>query len=109
MTTNCSKKSDAKIRYGMPDNRGFIKLILLIIVVILVLSYFGISLRKVAQSDTGKDNFSFIGDMAAKGWAFIVDIWNRYLATSANWIWNEIILKYIWGPLSQQLDKFTKK
>ena len=90
-------------------NTGFIKLILLVIIVILVLSYFGINLKKVAQSDTGKENFSFVWEMAQKGWAFILDVWNKYLATSANWLWHEVILKYIWSPLSQQLDKLIKK
>ncbi|MEK7478084.1 MAG: hypothetical protein AAB645_01815 [Patescibacteria group bacterium] len=93
----------------MENNRGFIKLILLIIVVILVLSYFGISLRKIVESNTSKDNFSFVWDMAGKGWIWLVNVWNNYLATSARWFWNEMILKYVWSPLSSYLDKFIRK
>ena len=88
---------------------GFIKLILLIIVVVLVLSYFGISVKKVAESDTGKENFSFVWDMAGKSWAFLVDIWNKYLATAAYWLWTDIILKYVWPPVPPYVDKFIKR
>ncbi|MES2668546.1 MAG: hypothetical protein V4644_02575 [Patescibacteria group bacterium] len=45
-----------------------IRFIILIIVLILALSYFGISIRDVATSPIGEDNFSFV-------WAYVKDGW----------------------------------
>jgi len=45
-----------------------VRFIILIIVLILALSYFGISIRDVAQSPTGQDNFTFV-------WAYVKDGW----------------------------------
>jgi len=89
-------------------NSGFIKLILLIIVVILLLSYFGVSLRKVADSQTGKDNFGFIKEIGLKVWDFCLSIWNQYLAEKVMFVWNDIIIKYGWNFAKENLDKIGK-
>ena len=48
-----------------------IRFIILIIIVILVLSYLGISIRDVAQSPTGQDNFSFVWMYVKDGWEIV--------------------------------------
>lgn len=45
-----------------------VRFIILVIILILALSYFGISIRDIAESPTGEDNFSFV-------WAHIKDGW----------------------------------
>lgn len=89
-------------------NSGFIKLILLIIVVILILSYFGVSLRKVANSQTSKENFEFIKEIGISIWDFCVSIWNKYLAEKMMFIWNDIIIKYGWNFITENIDKIRK-
>ncbi|HRH55536.1 MAG TPA: hypothetical protein PK609_01595 [Candidatus Paceibacterota bacterium] len=48
-----------------------VRFIILIIVLILALSYFGISIRDVAQSPTGQENFSFVWEYVKDGWELI--------------------------------------
>lgn len=54
------------------------RFIILVIILILALSYFGISIREVAQSPTGQDNFSFVWTYIKDGWeiltAFIAEL-----------------------------------
>ncbi len=49
-----------------------LKIILLIVLVILALSFFGISLRAIANSPVGQDNFAYIAQV-------FVDIWNSFI------------------------------
>ncbi len=44
------------------------RFIILVIILILALSYFGISIRDIAQSPAGEDNFTFV-------WAYVKDGW----------------------------------
>lgn len=62
------------------------RFIILVIILILALSYFGISLREVAQSPAGQDNFSFV-------WAYVKDGW-------------EIITAFIAGMLEALQNVF---
>lgn len=47
------------------------RFIILVIILILALSYFGISIREVAQSPTGQDNFSFVWMYVKDGWEIL--------------------------------------
>ncbi len=55
------------------------RFIILVIVLVLALSYFGISIREVAESPTGQDNISFV-------WAYVKDGWEILMAFFANGI-----------------------
>lgn len=48
-----------------------IRFILLVVILILALSYFGISIREVATSPTGEDNFSFVWAYVKEGWELV--------------------------------------
>ncbi len=54
---------------------GLIKLILILVVAVLVLSYFGISIQKVAESDAGRDNFGYISKILGQIWSWLVNLW----------------------------------
>jgi hypothetical protein len=45
------------------------RFIIILLILIIALSYFGISIRHIVESPTGQDNFSFV-------WAFIQNGWN---------------------------------
>jgi hypothetical protein len=77
-------------------NRGLVKMIVLIIVALLILSYFGISLRHLASQPTTQDNFSFVTTTT-------IDFWNKYLAKPAGYLWHEIFLNIIWEPAINRL------
>lgn len=50
-----------------------IKLIILVIAVLLVLSFFGISLQSIIDSPAGQANIQFIWEIILIGWNWIVD------------------------------------
>ncbi len=49
-----------------------VKLVIWIVIGILILSFFGISLRTVAFSPTAQDNFAFLMQMLSQGWNWLV-------------------------------------
>lgn len=51
-----------------------VRFIILIIILILALSYFGISIRDIAQSPTGEDNFTFVWNYVKDGWEIITAV-----------------------------------
>ena len=51
-----------------------VRFIILIIILILALSYFGVSIRDIAQSPTGEDNFSFVWNYVKDGWEIITTL-----------------------------------
>jgi hypothetical protein len=54
-----------------------VRFIILVIILILALSYFGISIRDVATSPTGQENFSYV-------WAYVKDGWEIITALIAD-------------------------
>lgn len=85
------------MKFKYETNRGvLVKWIIIIIAVILVLSYFGISIRSTAESATGQDNFSYV-------WNGIVNIWNNYIKDPATYLWN-IFVDLIWEPAIHNLQ-----
>jgi hypothetical protein len=51
-----------------------VKLIVLIVAALLVLSFFGISLRTLVLSPTAQDNFAFVWQLIKEGWSYVV-VW----------------------------------
>ena len=74
----------------MKSNRGLIKLLILILIALIVLGYYGISVRSAVQNPTTQDNISYI-------WTGTVAVWNDYLQTPATYLWN-IFVNDIWNP-----------
>ncbi len=60
-----------------------IKWIVILIILILVLSYFGISIQSVVNSPAGQSNFSYV-------WNGATYVWNTYLSGPANYLWNNL-------------------
>ena len=50
-------------------NRGFVEVILAVIILIIILSLFGVSLAKIFDNQMVKDNFGFI-------WSWARPLWN---------------------------------
>lgn len=82
-----------------PKNRGLINLIILIIVAILILSYFGYNLRAIVNAPNTQDNFSYVG-------GGIADLWNNYLSGPATYLWNTFV-NLIWNPAIQNITNMN--
>lgn len=68
--------------------RGFIKLIILIVIGLIVLGYFGLNIKDILASPVVKENLAY-------AWEIAKHVWNTWLAAPAQWIW-EHILKFLW-------------
>ncbi len=55
-----------------------VRLIILVAILILALSFFGISIRSIVESPVGRDNFTFIWELIRTGWHILV-VWFEYL------------------------------
>lgn len=67
-------------------------MIILIVVAILILSYFGFSIKDIAESPTSQSNFSYV-------WGFLSYVWNTFLVTPVSYIWNVIVVGIFWNHL----------
>lgn len=68
---------------------GLIKMIIVIIIAILILSYFGIDLKNFINSDQVQKNLGY-------AWGIVVKIW-------------DLFIDYIWHPIVSLLSSLLKK
>ncbi len=76
---------------------GLIKMIILIIIAIAVLSWFGVDIKNFFESAQVQKNFGYV-------WSFIKDVWSNYLVEPAGKLW-AIWLEYIWAPFLNAVKK----
>ncbi|MFA6445994.1 MAG: hypothetical protein WCW14_01960 [Candidatus Paceibacterota bacterium] len=76
---------------------GFLKIIILIIVAILVLSYFGFNIQSIVESPTTQTNLAYVKSL-------VVGLWNNVLKTPVMYLYNEIWLKYLWFEFIRLMD-----
>jgi hypothetical protein len=80
----------------MKNDRGFIKIILIIVIGLVLLGYFGVNIRDVLASPVVKDNLAY-------AWDFALRVWDDYLQIPAHWIWEHIV-KLMWDLFVHGLD-----
>jgi hypothetical protein len=85
-------------RIFMQNNKGFIKWIIIIVVALLVLSYYGFSLRTLVSSPVTQDNIHYVATTT-------VSVWQKYLARPATYIYKDVFLDLIWTPAIDNLTK----
>jgi hypothetical protein len=59
-----------------------LKLLILIVIGVLALSFFGITIQSIVNSPAGQANFHYIGYLAALLWAYVL-LW---LTQAADWL-----------------------
>jgi hypothetical protein len=79
----------------MKSNRGLIYMLILVVIALIILGYYGFSVRQAVQNPTTQDNISYI-------WNGAVAIWNDYLKAPATYLWN-IFVNNIWNPAISNL------
>ncbi len=82
------------------NNRGISILGILIfgLAVILVLSYYNISIRGVVESPTGQDNLGYVEGTSRS-------LWNDYLKRPAEYLWNDIFINLFWNSFISNLER----
>ncbi|MEX2052186.1 MAG: hypothetical protein WD991_00630 [Candidatus Paceibacterota bacterium] len=68
------------------------------VIIILVLSYFDISVKSVAESPTGQENFSYVGGVSR-------NLWNDYFREPLSYLWNEIWIELFWEPFVDNMER----
>ena len=76
---------------------GLVRMVIMIIIAIAVLSYYGVDIKDFFTSEQFQKNFGYV-------WNFITDIWSNYLTEPAHKVY-EFWLKYFWGPFMDMLNR----
>jgi hypothetical protein len=66
------------------DNRGLIKGIVIFLVILLIIAYFGLNLRSIVASQTFQDNWNFLVGIATS-------VWDHFLSRIWNIFWNLVL------------------
>lgn len=80
---------------------GLIRTIVIIVIGILVLSYFGFNIRQIAESKTSRENFSYVQEK-------MIYVWDNFLEAPATFVWERIIIDLGWEPFQEAL-KYADK
>ena len=70
--------------FRISQNGGLVKQVLIFLVILLVLAYFGLNLRNIVNSPTFQDNWAFIKSAA-------VWLWDNALKYPVTFAWNIVI------------------
>ncbi len=70
---------------------GFIKLIIIIVVALIVLGYFGFDLQKIIDSPTVHKNLVYMKDL-------VVGVYENYLARPVSYLWN-LFIRLVWSKV----------
>lgn len=73
-------------------------IIFLGLILILILSYFNISVRSVVESPTGQDNLNYVGGGTR-------NLWNDYLKKPADYLWNDIFVNIFWKSFISNMER----
>jgi len=85
------------MKFNKTKKQGLIKMIIIIIIAIAILSYFGVDIKNFFTSPQAQKNFGYV-------WDIIKDVWNNYLAAPADKLW-AVWIQYIWGPFIEMLKR----
>ncbi|MEK7104481.1 MAG: hypothetical protein AAB868_00385 [Patescibacteria group bacterium] len=77
---------------------SIIGILLLGIILLLVLSYFKISVRSVVESPEAQDNISYVGGGTR-------NLWNDYLKQPATYLWNDIFVDIFWKSFVNNMER----
>jgi hypothetical protein len=70
-------------------NRGLIKTIIVIVIGLIVLGYFGFNIEDIIKSPNVQSNLN-------AAWGFVEKIWNNYLAGPVIYVWDKFVVGVLW-------------
>lgn len=79
-----------KINY----KRGLVRTIIIIVIALIILGYFGFDVQSIIQSDNVQRNLHYV-------WDVVVRIWDNYLAGPAIFVWDKIVVGMLWESLQK--------
>jgi len=80
------------------NEKGFIKWLVIILIAVIILSYFGFNLRAIVESDLTQNNLGYL-------WGLGVTVWNNYLSVPILYFWNNIFLDLLWSSFVENMNR----
>lgn len=68
------------------------------IIIILILSYFSISIKSIVESPTGQENINYVRGETKS-------LWVTYLAEPASYLWNDVWLNIFWKSFISNMER----
>ncbi|MFA6520271.1 MAG: hypothetical protein WCT44_01535 [Candidatus Paceibacterota bacterium] len=84
--------------YNKNAGLSILGILFLGVIIILVLSYFNISIKSVVDSPTAQENIDYVGGGTKS-------LWTTYLAEPADYLWNDIWLPIFWRPFVSNMER----
>ncbi|MSR71340.1 MAG: hypothetical protein EXS50_01525 [Candidatus Taylorbacteria bacterium] len=81
--------------YTINKKQGLVKMIIVIVIALLILSYYGFDLEQLVKNPTTQKNFNYLEKT-------VLYIWQNVLKTPIMYVWN-IFVDLIWQPALQNL------
>lgn len=81
----------------MGQSSGFVKTIVIIVIALIVLGYFGYNVQDIVNSPTVQKNLNY-------AWDLVKYVWQNYLEIPATWIWDKIIIGLGWNSLMRLIN-----
>jgi len=66
--------------------------------IIIVLSYFNISLKSIVESPTGQENVNYVKDTTKS-------VWTKYLAEPVEYLWNDVWVDIFWKGFILNMER----
>ncbi len=88
------------MKYMNNQGLGLIGFIIILIIAIIVLGYFGISLRTIFGGGTTRDNLDY-------AWQIVKDVWENYLKVPAYYCWN-IFYNLLWRSFVENAERIRQ-
>ena len=67
-------------------------------ILILVLSYFKISVKSIVESPEAQENIEYVGRGTR-------NLWNDYLQEPASYLWNDIFINIFWKSFINNMER----
>jgi len=80
------------------DKRGLIQWLVIVLIAVLVLSYFGFDLRAIIESEGTQGNLGYL-------WGLGVTVWNEYLSRPILYFWHNIFIDLLWNSFIDNLER----
>jgi len=81
----------------LKTNKGLVKIIIIIIIGIVILSYFGFNIREIVEDPTTQNNLTYV-------WGLAVSFWENFLKAPIMYLWQNIFVDLIWDLFLSALE-----
>ena len=86
---------------GYNTNSGLVRLIILIVIALLVLSYFNIDIKSTVEKPQTQQNVGYVKGVA-------LNVWNNFLSKPVLYFWNNIFVGLLWSAFQNNIDLIKK-